>query len=435
MRNPELNQATKIPPEIWLKIFSYATFIPGAFAILDRSAINAFAKDRYGLTLHNRFSAAMQFSLAVSLVSKAWNSLIQETMFQYVLIKSGDQVVRLAEALDQRKISFENAPVPTWWTLRLEISLHGVHIWTKAHANALFKIIKNCPNLVIFSTAFCTATAYSFYATLFHVLRDIRAHSRLRRLELKGDAESLEQATVMFSSSLEVLFVIPSRTANIVANIMAKPSSCRLPKLHTLISTFGFGSGFTRKWDMPCLQAFRTDDPSELDFCLRRVGHNLTHLSIPSGALVAPSLSYCANLQELAIDFCSSSDFINGLLLKKPFPTLASIYCIVLQNLKFSHPTCQHRNPAVCDLAYYLRSTLSSISSEASFPSLERIRLLLPLQCESFECDRHFKWSLRTWLHSCLARGVQVQYCQGANDWTADANWQPFTVDFVESSL
>ena len=238
----------------------------------------------------------------------------------------------------------------------------------------------------------------------------------LRRLEIKGTALLLQQAFTILGSSLEVLLVAPSRTSSLAPKQLA----CRLPRLHTLISTFGSGTLLTAGWEMPSLRTLHIEDPFDLESCIEKTGHHLRYLSIQDPNLVAGSLSRCSNLRELAIDFGNPSGDCNSLVQIHPH---SSIRRIVLRNFDFVIWSQRRQHPLLPLFLPWI------FSSAVTFPSLECIRFLL--QDEASPRGEHSIHMVKKWFHSCQARGVQVQYCRV----TADDIWQPFTLEFVERNM
>src|ERR1700722_19733442 len=412
-RDGQSNSA-KIPPEIWLEVFLYATWVPGAFLTSDDHDVTGSTLNKNGAALHIRFRCAMDVNLSVSLVCKTWNALVPNTLFRYILVKNGDQALRIADMLENRKSSPHVAHRPGWWTNRLEIALDGTQPWTSIHTQAVARIIHHCPNLAVLSNAFCATDNQPFFPAIFDTFPITHGHSTqtLRQLELKGDAAWLAAVIAMLASSLEILYLRPVRAAG----FKQQSWTCHLPRLHTLISEFPHGLSPTIGWDMPSLETLMMDDQLELQTCAQKYGHQLRHLSLPYPYFLTTSLSsLCPNLHELAIDFHNfhmeiSFDSLN---------THTSLRCIVIQNpiLSAALPLGSHDT---------LRSALSSLTT---LPSLRCLRFQLPLR-NPVPTPPFSMWA--SWLERCQIQGITVQYCRGAE---GRATWRPFTKEFIQHDL
>ena len=415
------NWATIVPSEIWLDVFNYATWVPGALDLSDLSAINTFTReDAY--TRRDVFHSTMQVNLATSLVCKAWHSLAQEFMFRYILIESGDQAQQLARLLDDfdSNAHYNNTYyTPCRWTRRLEVSMRSWSpSWTRPHTAALLSIRRHCTNLAIFSTAFCNAQSCNFCVSVGYILRDICADSNLRRLELKDSQITDPSLFDILGSSLEILYVGHSRTTSPTLKTLA----LRLPKLQTLITGFAVSSSRMIEWDMPSLQALSMDDESGLKSFLARVGRHLRFLVLHNPYLLAASLLRCPDLHQVDIDFHDiqaggpEHPFVTQL--KVDTMEHTSLRCIILRNLVLpsSHGSAilQHR----------ISSILYHISGGTTFPALECVRFVPSLHIPATQLQ--FRAILRSWIRSCSGSGIQVQHSHQEYDCTV---WQPLIVD------
>ena len=415
------NWATIVPSEIWLDVFNYATWVPGALDLSDLSAINAFTSEN-AYTRRDIFHSTMQVNLAVSLVCKAWHSLAQEFMFRYILIESGDQAQQLARLLDEfdRNALHNNAYyTPCRWTRRLEVSMKSWSAsWTSPHTAALLGIRRRCTNLAIFSTAFCRVQSCYFCVSVGDILRDICADSSLRRLELK-DSQIMDPSLFdILGSSLEILYVGHSRTTSPTLKTLA----LRLPKLQTLITGFAVSSGRMIEWDMPSLQALSMDDESGLKSFLARVGRHLRFLVLRNPYLLAASLLRCPDLHQVDIDFHDiqaggpEHPFVTQL--KVDAIEHTSVRCIILRNLVLPS---SHESTI---LQHHISSILYRISGGITFPALECVRFVPSLQIPAMQLQ--FRTILRSWIHSCTGNGIQVQHSHRENNCTV---WRPLIID------
>src|ERR1700722_3395209 len=82
-RDGQSNSA-KIPPDIWLEVFLYATWVPGPFLTSDDHDVTGSTLNKNGAALHIRFRCAMDVNLSVSLVSKTCDELGPNTVCLYI---------------------------------------------------------------------------------------------------------------------------------------------------------------------------------------------------------------------------------------------------------------------------------------------------------------------------------------------------------------
>ncbi|GBE82110.1 hypothetical protein SCP_0404900 [Sparassis crispa] len=316
----------RLPPELWLKIFSDVAYIPGALTHEDDHAIASFAKDNFGICLHRRFRETMDAKLAISSVCRAWNSLVTKFLFQYLLVKSGAQAVLTASALERRQgCSQYSCDGPGRWTIRLELALEGVHIWRKEHTHALIRIFCHCPNLTVFSNAFCTTDAYFlFMSGIMDTLSAVVSRSTLRRLELKGTFPMLETVVANVAPSLEVLWLIPPPKAMLPSQ--QDVQKLHFPKLRVLVFSFPFRMDtLVMPWETPSLNTLIAEDlyqdmPCSLRYFLHANGKKLQYLAMNwFDSLV----QLCPELQEWVIPY-------NALSRLSPDDLHPSIRCLTL---------------------------------------------------------------------------------------------------------
>ncbi|KAI0672966.1 hypothetical protein C8Q78DRAFT_1068425 [Trametes maxima] len=248
-----LGRICNLPPEVWLRVFAYATYIPGALEHDDGQAMAAFSRDKYGIIVHRRHREATDLMLDASRVCKTWTPLVTEFLFRYILVRSGDHAVEVAAALERYGYNLAGR-----WTIRLELALEGVHRWDDEHAAALARIFTFCPNVTVFSTAFSTTDASLFQDRRFlRAMRDVSMRSNLKRLELRGDATLLGTVLPPLATNLESLWLLPSRRT--APNHVFDPM--HFPLVHTFVLSEGFGwGGPPSNWTMPALNTLCTED-------------------------------------------------------------------------------------------------------------------------------------------------------------------------------
>jgi hypothetical protein len=395
----------RLSPDLWLKIFWYSTNVSGAFSISDHRAIVAFTRDRYGTSIHNRFREAMNVKLTVSLVCRAFNALAFQTLFEYLLIKSGDQALRIAARVEHRKADSLEEYGPGWWTTRVELALDGRQAWDHVHTKALSRILRNCPNVVILSSAFCDPR---LAARVHDAFLGFKGHAKLKRLEIKGDIPFPTPVMSACSNSLEVLWASPSGWDFGIQ----KSSKMSLPRLHTLVS--GFDKSFiTEHWDMPCLRTLISDDNRDLLSCLRRTSGDLRHMRAP------------ITTQRL-ISLLPEYEQLEELFISMPIPNVSlfsssPISCVVVEYDSIHWPV---DAKGVNEFLTWI----SSLFSKHNYPYLACLRFVTPIPPRMQACESHFPSALlpmwNSWLNIWRERQVKLESSPGVGAWIAD-RWQP----------
>lgn len=295
------SQIPTLPAELWIEIIEYATWIPGAFST-DSESVVAFANDAHGICLRRRFNETMCTKLAISIVCRQWHQLVKAALYRYLVVTSGASVLRLAShfASEEGRHQRSGDPLatgPGQYARRLEIVLEGFHTWKERHSKALAAVIQSCPNLYIFSNAFCTSI------TTAQVLRspilDALAQAPLKRLELKTNMPLVARLVSDCQDSLAVLWLLPSELHKL--SITDNVSRITLPRLHTVV-TASNADTLQRTWRMPALRSLvssRRDITPHLEIW----GHTLVHLTVNLNCPLVSALRFCPNLQSLTINF------------------------------------------------------------------------------------------------------------------------------------
>ncbi|KAF7440644.1 hypothetical protein PC9H_000991 [Pleurotus ostreatus] len=413
--------SSTLPVEIWLQIFSLATLVPGALDTKDQNAITAFTKDNYGILAQAHYRRTIDTKHAISLVCRSWHALIFRNLLEYVVIGSGRQVLRVAELLDAK-------PAYGHRTARLEIALEGIHIWDREHSLAITSIIRACPNISVFSTIFSTTDAYFLFSSgiLSALATTIYRERPIRRLELRADIPIIAALLCVLSPSLEVLWVQPSRRVS----TCLVPYNIELPKLHTCISSFPESNIFRTAY-MPSVNTFLTQDELARDDVLRRCGETVKHISAQSLKTSAVSLALCPKLEMLSV---SCADRVLSIL-----PPLGLIHpnvsTLTLEHPDFFRQLCYHREDLSLFPLAHLERTLRTLTSGEVFPSLRRLRFVLPslLTSTRLNYGRASKATVSVWeewMDSCRDRGIRVEIAEGS-DGMFHNTWSPLTKNIL----
>ena len=392
-----------LPPEIWLYVFALASYIPGAFDTRCPNAITAFTYDPYGICVHNRFSTVMNTKLALSRVCRCWNVLARQVLFQYIIIRDGKHALAIADALKDcagsNKLGLS--------TIRLEIALEGVHIWTEEHTCAVLRIFESCPNLVCFSTAFSTADPSVFQST--RLINALRFHESLKRVELKTDAEIIE-ALAEAVPSVQVLWLWPCRRQHTAV----VQRTLRFPNLHTLISEYEGGT-YMRGLTLPALRAIRI--PHELHMPSLHV-EDVEFLDVRNLNSLLPTIHCWANLKtmtircfELTKDVYPWSECIPN----------TSVECIIIDGLQRDQSTRWTIGDHIT-----LDATPKVLSTNlfqliSTFLGLRSIRFLIPCQATDWIFHREdMRRIWEKWLEKCDALMIILEVSQGSEEISAD---------------
>ncbi|KAF8634082.1 hypothetical protein AX15_001084 [Amanita polypyramis BW_CC] len=414
----------ELPPEVWQKIFHMAVQLPGAYSHTDVDGFVAFTRDQYGVCAQTRFKAVMSTKLSISLVCSTWNALITRHMFEYVLVESGPQTLRIADAFARHASVINNynkRSRPAWWTVRLELALDPAHTWTQEHSLALAYIIKGCPNLTCFSTAFCVGDPPPLDNS--PILAALAESPSVKRVELKTDIPSLKLIASSLSQSLEMVWVRPSRRACEDQD----PWACSLPNLHTFVSHFQFGRVLDHL-DLPSLDTVIVNDTCDRSSIINKSGSHLQYLSVSDIAITLPLLPLCQNLVTLAVNFHEVT-LRNFTLIFKTM-RLSNVERLVIEGNSdidlswwFTAKPARHSE---C-----LRKNLTSLASAETFPNLRSVRLVLPLCVEKIvqdpdaRCNWRCIWS--SWFTACNERGIAVETAYDSQEWSTN-EWQPFQI-------
>lgn len=134
-------ETTGLPPEIWLKIFCYATFVPGLF--LERGLQPSETQSLFPRGIRRHSDEGFFTKRSLVLVSKSWNVMAIPLLYECIRIKRTKSVTGLLEALKQfRDLGHQ--------TKRLDIQLRANSRLVPL-SSTLEDIVCSLPNLSIFT--------------------------------------------------------------------------------------------------------------------------------------------------------------------------------------------------------------------------------------------------------------------------------------------
>jgi hypothetical protein len=424
-----MNTPTNIPAEIWYLIFEFATLIPGiSECTADEDAVVAFACDGYNTCSSLRIRQSMNMKLVINKVCSAWRRLVHRLLFECLSIKSGQQAMQLAALLqddDSRNIN-SNANARMWWTRRLELAIDGVSVWTTEHTHAVIWILRHCPNLLCFSTAFSTLDPYLLYSSaLVDALQKPGMDIKLKRIELKADSTLFRTVIVALADSLEVVWLLSSRRAAAEDD----PQKLCLPRLHTFISD-AHHRGLGLPIDLPVLRTLISRDTSERILYILRNGRTLRYLSVTDLDSSLPYLTFCPNLHTLVLGIYE----IAPLRINHPLELSHShLQTLIVENADMFRLSLMG---AGSNFAHRYLPNLLSDFSRKSFPALRRIRLVFfNVSASSLDVILPALLSVwKKWLDACRLEEIDIQIVRGIEQLSSNS-WIPLTLDLVQELL
>ncbi|KAH9846417.1 hypothetical protein C2E23DRAFT_578926 [Lenzites betulinus] len=381
------------------------------------SAIIAFARDKFGISTHRRHREATNLMLAASRVCKTWAPLATEFLFKYLVIKSGDHAISIAAAMELYEKNRPTYRPAGHWTVRLELALEGVHRWHNPHSAALERILACCPNITVFSTAFCAADPLLSQTPCFRrTIHAIAIRTNLKRVEVNNDVAKLETALRYVTPSVETLWL---------SGLEAGPTFSRpvhLPLVHTLILSEGFArDDLPDTWTAPTLKTLWIGDngfagpkPSVVEAFFHLHGSQLKNYV--TGGSNFGLVHLCPNLVECTLICVALGQLSRG----APLPT--TIRYLTVVDDKSSIPIFPLDTLAL----------LIDWLERAPLPALETIRFIVPFSGlpRSLRLHEDFEWAFRMLCERCQQLGVRVETSSGQDNHTAD-RWKTFTVDHV----
>lgn len=202
-----------LPPEIWLKVFSEVSYIPGVLCLTDDSAIEAFSEDSEGIILHKLYCESMGAKLAISKVCRCWHTLVLPFLFEYVIIKSGWHAEAVAHALHEFKEHQTESEYYGRWIKRVEIFTADQY-WSDENDLDFISILEMAPNVAIFSDLFCPVPSNIMSPGLIHKLQTLCEEGSLRRIEWYTGSPDAVSNLLKGTPSLRTLILGRSNTVS-----------------------------------------------------------------------------------------------------------------------------------------------------------------------------------------------------------------------------
>lgn len=392
-----------LPVEIWSRIFEFATFIPGCMDIDDYPAIAAFTRDHHGICLSNRFKTSMQSKGSFSLVCKYWNAIVQPLRFQHLQITSGEHACVIARILEDMKSGQKDQEGPGKWTLRIDLVLEGVHVWSSRHTRAMSRIFKRCRNLLCFSAALSVDDARTL--GLSAIIQELGLNPKLKRMEVQLDDGVLQAINKFLGDQLQVLWLMPYNASTYPPIPTQK---IFMPNLRALIATSD-SMEHIDGFDLPNLRA------CILDWGI--VDHPVVNKNIVEYLSVSRINDWNLWPNLTTISVSTRVLFLQKYRLQRTLQH-SKIECIIFEGIDF-----KRRKLPDGSMHSQLEENLMIWLSPYQFPKLRCIKIRLPIMNGTHrtqwlpEEEKPF-WC--AWFHACRSCGVQIEVSEGAMEWTED---------------
>ncbi|RXW25046.1 hypothetical protein EST38_g807 [Candolleomyces aberdarensis] len=252
----------ELPPEIWLEIFEFATYVHRSATIkpLDPFTVKRTSTNVMGV---NTPVFALQTKLAIIAVCKSWRRLALPILYRHIVIRSPKRAERILEALQASRTtdpvqSQATGPINCGqWTRHIEVFTHSRGCASLKYLQSLFAIFRCCPNLQILS------------GTWIHLL----------------PPEFLDAVSRMYGPSVEGLYW--SETSDRIIRRQDRPITTST----TLAFLSAFSLSTANRLSLPRLHSFtvKPSTPNETDHyqlvqLLQVHGHSLVSvdISLPS---------------------------------------------------------------------------------------------------------------------------------------------------------
>ncbi|TFY61210.1 hypothetical protein EVG20_g7144 [Dentipellis fragilis] len=326
--NKKIVTLPTLPPELWLHIFDFATYVPHLF---DSEVQNPFSSSPSSPTYPDyasdeKFRQAVRAALVTKRylvrVCKQWHALATPLLYAAIYVGWERHLPQLRDTLTSdadraRTDTTGTASQPKgWWTRRVDLAMRAGRTsadqWTPApetHSAALLQLIRCFPNLEILSAlwdnSFLMQSGPRFQAELALALRHTSGHA-LRKLVWPNVCDVVNGLTALRTvGSIPDLIVFPCPLAaafppSLSYLWLAGDYSCALPHVHPtpLPALRQISVHDHHLVEFPCLADFLAIQGPRLETV--RV-HLHTDRPDGLGALLRALCDACANLRHLVL--------------------------------------------------------------------------------------------------------------------------------------
>lgn len=409
----------ELPVEIWFKIFSFVTHIPGVYELYDYQSIAAFTRDIHGICLNERFKSTMNSKLACSLVCKSWNRMIEPFLLEYLRIRSGNQACAIAHILEGSSWDTCASEGAGRWTRRIDFVLEGSYDWTFLDHTAMVKILQHCPNLVCFSNITCSDEVLR-RCNLDTIITQLGKHTRLKRLEVKSEKNTLTSIEDSLANTLEILWVDGTSTTG------SSSIKC-MPKLRAWL---GIGHGmYHSNLDLPVLRACAFENCALRETFL--LADKIEYLEVNNNRPmeVLTDLSACPRLLVLSTTILNLWSLLDHVTLAANF-TSKSIERILINDCE----SILHKRIFTPESSLYwskVDRVLAYLTSQSNFPNLRCIGIFAAVSTRKKYLGISPAFEIMTsqnWLKNCHERKIKLEISEGAMEWVGD-EWREVLYD------
>lgn len=141
----------RVPPEVWLKIFSHATDL-GTLLNRDTSISSDLPR---GLVRQHELQClknSLRAKRSIALVCRTWNALALGFLYQDILIMKVDNLLSLHESLQRSALAAQGKNRLGWWTKRLDVLIEDQRCEPSDY-DMLATVIRQLPNLSIITVS------------------------------------------------------------------------------------------------------------------------------------------------------------------------------------------------------------------------------------------------------------------------------------------
>lgn len=314
--DPSLN----LPPEVWTRIFLWATTIPDAFSPhpLSRTILQAEARDNWW-RLSNEVASCRYTYRCIALVCRSWYHFSKPFFWQHLVLHSPASVSGAAAALSASRSStytsihtYHNRTQPPggmgWFVRRidLDIDLRPSMELNEQLLRGLATILTLAPNLEIFCDHAHPGPSFDDQYVLY--LPDgllsylFHPNNSLKRVEWSANNFSPFCSYLHAAPQLRVLNLHAFTSRPITWLPHNTPYNVSLPYLETLVLNEDPAYGqptVVSTWDLPSLRSLRLEisPDSGADIFFEAHGPKITTLSIHTPVVNRPLRSigqYCS---------------------------------------------------------------------------------------------------------------------------------------------
>jgi hypothetical protein len=144
------HMAIALPAELWIQILDLATTVPSE---LNSDAVSIFERCTH-IEAQRARQAILPTRRALPLVSKTFYNLANKFLYQSILIRRGETIMKLIRTFEEASARAEDGEAgsthPGRWTRRLDIDVPRLRSWSKVPCEEIFHLLTYTPNVEFF---------------------------------------------------------------------------------------------------------------------------------------------------------------------------------------------------------------------------------------------------------------------------------------------